>query len=112
MKELLYICNAHAGKSAVKNKIADIVDCFIKEGYHVSIHITQSRGDAAQIAASRGAGVDRIVCSGGDGTLNEVISGLMQLAGDAPSHCGIHPRRHHERLCQNAASAGADDESG
>ncbi len=79
MKELLYICNAHAGKSAVKNKIADIVDCFIKEGYHVSIHITQSRGDAAQIAASRGAGVDRIVCSGGDGTLNEVISGLMQL---------------------------------
>ncbi len=32
MKELLYICNAHAGKSAVKNKIADIVDWFLNEG--------------------------------------------------------------------------------
>lgn len=79
MKKLLYICNVHAGKSQVKGHAVDVIDQMIQAGYRVEVYITQGPGDAVQMAKRRGPWVDRILCSGGDGTLNEVVSGLMRL---------------------------------
>lgn len=79
MKKVLFICNAHAGKSQIKSHVVEIVDLFIKNGYRVEVYVTQCQGDAAQAAKSWGSRVNRILCSGGDGTLNEVVNGLMQL---------------------------------
>lgn len=79
MKKLLFIFNPRSGKAHIKNKLMDILDIFTKAGYELLVHVTQGSGDAMEAAAGYGGSVDMVVCSGGDGTLNETISGLMKL---------------------------------
>lgn len=78
-KKMLFIFNPHAGKSQIKNKLMDIINIFIQAGFKIQIYATQGNGDAVRAAAAYGRSVDYVVCSGGDGTLNETICGLMQL---------------------------------
>ncbi|MCD8329740.1 MAG: YegS/Rv2252/BmrU family lipid kinase [Lachnospiraceae bacterium] len=79
MKRLLMIVNPHVGQGQIKYKLADVLDLCVKAGYRVEVHITQGAGDATAAAKRRGAHVDRVICTGGDGTLDETINGLMQL---------------------------------
>lgn len=78
-KRMLLVINPKSGKAQVKGRLLEILDLFIKAGYQVQVHITQRALDAREVVARDGAGKDLIVCSGGDGTLNETISGMMQL---------------------------------
>ena len=84
-KHLLFIVNAHAGKGQIKNFILPIIDQINAHDYAVEVYSTQSSGDATRIAANRGAQFDLVMCSGGDGTLNETVSGLMQIAATGRS---------------------------
>ena len=77
MKRLLFIYNAHAGKKRIAQKLHDVVYLFATAGYEVTVHPTLFRGDATKTAAELGAQYDHVVCCGGDGTLNEVVTGLM-----------------------------------
>ncbi|WP_124066596.1 YegS/Rv2252/BmrU family lipid kinase [Clostridium sp. E02] len=79
MKKMLFIFNPRSGKSQIRNKLMDILDIFAKAGYELSVHVTQGVEDAKSAASSFGKGMDLVICSGGDGTLNETISGLMEL---------------------------------
>lgn len=79
MKRMLWILNPHAGRGAMSGKIIDCVTAFQQAGYDVTIYITQGAQDATRVARERAGEFDRIVCAGGDGTLNEVITGLMQV---------------------------------
>ncbi len=76
-KKLLFIYNAHAGKEQIKLKLAEIIDLFVKNGYEVTTHPTQKFRDAYYRAQKFEPGYDLLVCSGGDGTLDEVVSGMM-----------------------------------
>lgn len=79
MKKLYFICNLHSGKAALSGSLAKIIDLFTANGYEVTVHPTQHAGDGckkAKLACQSGA-YDLIVCSGGDGTLNEIIQGCM-----------------------------------
>ena len=76
---MLFIYNPHAGKGRVKTRLADLQDAFARAGWLIIAHPTQGPGDAAAAAAELGGSVDRVVCCGGDGTIHEVISGLMAL---------------------------------
>ena len=78
-KRLLFIVNPRSGKGQIKEHLADILDIMIKAGYQVSVHITQAGSDATKQTIERAKDFDRIVCSGGDGTLDEVVTGMMQL---------------------------------
>lgn len=79
MKRLLFIYNPHAGKELLKSKVSDIVDIFVKAGYEVTIYPTQSYRDAYKKVMEYDAkGYDLVVCSGGDGTIDEVVSGMMK----------------------------------
>ncbi len=78
MKKLLFILNPKSGKGQIKNQLLDIVNIFQKNGYRVQLHITQEPLDAKNTVMEIGEQFDRIVCSGGDGTLNETVSGLME----------------------------------
>lgn len=84
MKELLFIYNPRAGQAQIKNQLHAIVDVFVKAGYRVTVHPTQDTGDARNVAAQFGGGFDRVVCAGGDGTLHEVVGGLMRLPNAPP----------------------------
>mgnify|MGYP002510481296 CR=1 FL=1 len=77
-KKLLFVYNPKAGKAQIRNKLADILDIFAKEGYESTVVPTQKRGDARKIVASRHDGYELVVCSGGDGTLDEVVTGMIQ----------------------------------
>lgn len=79
MRKLLFIFNPFSGKAKIKNYLCNIIDSFNKAGYEVTAYATQYKGQAKEIAFQKGGGYDLIVCSGGDGTLNEVVSGLMGL---------------------------------
>ncbi len=78
MKKLLFVVNGHSGKGQIKNKLLDIIDIMIKEGYHVQVHTTQEREDATKVVREQAKYYDLVVCSCGDGTLDEAVTGMMQ----------------------------------
>lgn len=80
LKRLLFIYNPHAGKSKIKSWLSDIIELFAKANYEVVIYSTKGKKDGTKIAKDclERDNYDLVVCSGGDGTLNEVISGVMQ----------------------------------
>ncbi len=90
-KRLLFIVNPRSGKGQIKEHLADILDIMIKAGYQVSVHVTQSGGDATRQIIERSGEFDRIVCSGGDGTLDEVVTGMMQLSPEERKPIGYIP---------------------
>ncbi len=83
-KKLLFILNPYSGKGQIKNKLLGIVDLFVKEGYEVTIHTTQAPQEAVELVAHRGGRYDLVVTSGGDGTLDEVVSGMMHCKKRSP----------------------------
>lgn len=79
MKKVIVILNPHAGKMKSKTSLFRIVDTLCADGWTVTIQTTQYRGHATEIASSAEVeGYSLIVCCGGDGTLNEVIVGMMR----------------------------------
>lgn len=78
MKKLLFIYNPNAGKGLLKPKIPDIVDIFVKAGYEVTIYPTQCYQDAYNKVLSIESIYDLVVCSGGDGTMDEVVTAMMR----------------------------------
>lgn len=83
-KKLLFIFNPRSGKGQIRNKLLDIIDVFVKGGYEVIVHPTQGPLDGCKMAQEMAGNVDLIVCSGGDGTLDEVVTGLMKAQADVP----------------------------
>lgn len=83
-QKLLFIFNPRSGKGQIKNNLVEIVDIMVKADFEVTIYTTQAQADATRKVIEDGAGYDRIICSGGDGTLDEVMTGLMRAELDIP----------------------------
>ncbi len=79
MRNILFIYNPTSGKGTVAKGLPQILDVFTKAGWVTTAYPTQSRGDAARVAKELGCQYERVVCAGGDGTLSETVSGLMEL---------------------------------
>lgn len=77
-KSMLFVYNPRAGKAQIRSNLLDIIDIFVKAGYEVTAYPTQAPGDAVKAVRERRTGYDIVVCSGGDGTLDEVVTGMMQ----------------------------------
>ena len=84
MKKLLFVFNPFSGKALIKNYLFEIVDTMVKAGYDVTIYPTQSANDARKKVESEAAQYDLVVCSGGDGTLDETVAGLMSCGKRIP----------------------------
>ncbi|MGI6018569.1 MAG: diacylglycerol/lipid kinase family protein [Marvinbryantia sp.] len=78
MKNVMLIINPKSGKGTIRNRLLDITDVFIKAEYDLTIYISQHPGDARQKVQREAGNFDLIICSGGDGTLDEVISGMIE----------------------------------
>ena len=84
-KKMLFIYNPKAGKAKIRSNLLDIIDIFTKANYEVTAHPTQMKGDGITAVIDRKQGYyDIIVCSGGDGTLDEVVTGMMQCEKRIP----------------------------
>ncbi|MCM1267903.1 MAG: YegS/Rv2252/BmrU family lipid kinase [Bacteroidales bacterium] len=77
-KQMLFVYNPRSGKARIRSNFLDIIDIFVKAGYEVTAYPTQASGDAVKAVRERRAGYDIVVCSGGDGTLDEVVTGMMK----------------------------------
>ena len=83
-KKLLLIVNPVAGKKQMAKSLSEVVDIFTKGGYIVTVLPTTGAGDAREYAKCYGGDFDIICCSGGDGTLGETVSGLVDAGLDIP----------------------------
>jgi diacylglycerol kinase family enzyme len=85
-KKIYFIFNPGAGKGAIKADLFGIIDTFTKSGYEVTVYPTQKCGEAVGKVkeAVMSKRYDLIVCSGGDGTLGEVVGGVMEADSSLP----------------------------
>ena len=88
-RKLLLIVNPAAGRGGYKNNLGEALLTLDRGGCRSTLFFTAGRGEATRIAAQQAAAYDAIACVGGDGTLSEVISGLMELP--APPPLGYFP---------------------
>ena len=79
MKKLLLLINPVTARSALTPHLIDVIDCFEKAGYAVTTHVTQRKNDTHFTVKSIGEQFDTVVCAGGDGTLNETVSAVLDL---------------------------------
>lgn len=80
MRALYLVINPNAGTRQGRRFLPEIISVFTRSGYLCSVYITEKRGDAVDFTRDHASEADVIVACGGDGTLNEVITGL-QLGG-------------------------------
>lgn len=83
-KKLLFVYNPRAGKAQIRSKLADILDVFARGGYEITVYPTQKHGDALEIVEHRSKDYDLVVCSGGDGTLDETVTGMILSGFNTP----------------------------
>ena len=79
MKRVLFIYNPQAGQIQIKSQLWDIFNVLADAEYEVTVRPTRRAKEAYAIAKERAKEFEEIICSGGDGTLNEVVSGLLEV---------------------------------
>lgn len=84
MKNLLLIYNPTAGKMQIGNNLNKIIDYYTKQNYIVTVYPTQAREDGYAFVKEYVQQYDLIVCAGGDGTLNEIVSSVLVADADKP----------------------------
>lgn len=82
MKSLHLVINPNAGTRQARRFLPEIISVFNRANYFCSVYVTEKRGDATRFVRKYAGRTDLVVACGGDGTLNEVITGL-QLGGHA-----------------------------
>lgn len=84
MKQLLFILNPRAGMRKANRVLAEILDIFNRADYDVHIYVTAGQQDGTDAVKRLAKGMDLVVCCGGDGTLNETVTGLLSSGLDIP----------------------------
>lgn len=83
-KKLVFISNPKAGIKKKEGVLVDIINEFEDNNYTTELHFTRAQGDGTRLVLQYGRKAALIVCMGGDGTLNEVIEGVVQGGIAAP----------------------------
>lgn len=78
-KQVLLIVNPNAGKGDVQKRIPEIKEDLIKTGYKVDIINTQRRVPVKNMIKGYKKKIDMIICCGGDGTVNDLVSSVMEM---------------------------------
>lgn len=76
-KKLLFVMNPRSGLMQAPKHMAEIIERFSGAGYLTEVLLTKAGGDARDFVSEYGGEADIVVVSGGDGTLNEAIDGLI-----------------------------------
>lgn len=78
MKRILFVYNPRAGRGEIRDSLSYILEELGRTGAELVVHPTTAAQDAMRRVRDYGSSFDMIVCSGGDGTLDEVVTGLME----------------------------------
>ena len=88
-KNLMLIINPNAGKGGYKNNLAEALRTLDNGGYRTTLYFTSAPGEATELVSHFANKYDALACMGGDGTLSEVVSGMVKLS--APPPLGYFP---------------------
>ncbi|MBR3186635.1 MAG: diacylglycerol kinase family lipid kinase [Lachnospiraceae bacterium] len=77
-KKILFIYNPVAGRTQIREYLPDIIDILSAADFKVLCYPTRGQGDARRVVRERQEDYLYVVCAGGDGTLDEVVSGMME----------------------------------
>ena len=91
IKRLLFVYNPRSGRGVINTYLLDILRVFDAAGYTTTIYRMKYSGDGAWMAEHESENYDLLVCAGGDGTLNGVISGLMKVEPEKRPGVGFIP---------------------
>ncbi|MBP5668957.1 MAG: YegS/Rv2252/BmrU family lipid kinase, partial [Lachnospiraceae bacterium] len=83
-KKLLFVYNPKAGKEKIRECLADVLDVFAAADYEMTVVPTRRHDEAREIVKERSKEYDLVVCSGGDGTLDETVTGMIQSGFSTP----------------------------
>lgn len=83
MKKLLLIVNPCSGRAKMRGELLRVTEILSLGGYDVTVYPTKAKADATRrVEAIKNNEFEKIVVCGGDGTLNEVITGIMSASLD------------------------------
>ena len=82
--QMLLIYNSRAGKGSFLARLPEVIDMFVKGGFRVEVYPTQAAGDAIEKVSHIPGYISLVVAAGGDGTLDEVVTGLLKSGRDVP----------------------------
>lgn len=77
-KKILFVFNPVSGRTQIKNDLMEILEIFSKENYRIECYPTKCSGDARRLLRNLKEDYLYVACAGGDGTLDEVVSGMME----------------------------------
>ena len=87
MKKCLLVINPRSGKMKIQYELLSIIKLLNKNDYMVDVQLTLYHNHAREIplfVKNNNLFYDLIICSGGDGTLNQVVSGLIESGLEIP----------------------------
>ena len=84
MKKVLFVINPCAGKMRIVKDLVEIDRAFYNGDCDCDVYLTNKKGDAARKVKECGKDYDIVVCGGGDGTYNELITGVLEAGIDVP----------------------------
>ncbi len=84
MKKLLLIINPVAGRNQAQADLFKMVRVFAEHDCEVTVYPTRGPQDCTRKVLADAGRFDLVVCCGGDGTLNEMVSGMMQREDHVP----------------------------
>lgn len=91
MKKIYFIYNPHAGKEQIGSKLNEIIQILAEKDNELTVVPTIGYLDAMERIMKLQDGYDFVVCSGGDGTLDEVVTGMMKRPQDKRIPIGYIP---------------------
>ena len=77
MKKCVIIMNPESGKKRKITTYQGFYDILRDYGYDTEIILTKAKGDAEKIIQSLDNSIDLVISAGGDGTLNEIVTGNL-----------------------------------
>ena len=83
-QRLLLILNPCAGVRRANRLLPEIIRLLTDRGYECTVYVTAGPGDATVYLRANASKYDRVVCIGGDGTLNETVEGVAEAGADCP----------------------------
>ncbi len=91
MKKIYFIYNPHSGKEQIGSKLNEIIQILAERDNELTVVPTTGYLDAVERISNLPDGYDLVVCSGGDGTLDEVVTGMMKRSVDRRVPIGYIP---------------------
>lgn len=83
-ERMMLLVNPYAGKGGYKSSLTAVIEEFCKGDYLPTVYFTKDAGHAPKLVEQYAADYDLVVCLGGDGTLSEVVTGMMNSGVKRP----------------------------